>query len=251
MKALVTGASSGIGREMTCYLAKQGHKVFAVARRIDRLNELESMYPDNITALKADLSTQEECIKLYDKLRCENLDIVINNAGLGVYGEFSDTSLDAELRMIDINIKALHILTKQFLVDFKKKNRGYIMNVSSSAGFMMGPLFSSYYASKAYVLRLTQAISQELKECKSDVKISVFCPGPVKTEFDSVANIKSSLKGISSHFAAKYAIDNMLKGKNVIIPGFTMKLSVAFSKFIPQSLLAKITYTCQKRKSGS
>ena len=112
----------------------------------------------------------------------------------------------------------------------------------------MGPLFSSYYASKAYVLRLTQAIHRELKENGTNVHVSVLCPGPVRTEFDSVANVKNSLKGLPSYYVAHYAIDKMLKNKVLIIPGTWMKISIFFSRLIPDNLLSKITYMCQSKK---
>lgn len=248
MKVLLTGASSGIGRDMTDIFVKRGYTVYAVARREERLIELKSKLGEKIIPIKADLNSEKECIALYEKLKNENLDIVINNAGLGVFGEFCETDLNKELRMIDTNIKAVHILTKLFLKDFKERNSGYILNVASLAGFMMGPLLSSYYASKAYVLRLTQAINRELKEFGSKVHVCVLCPGPVKTEFDAVANVKTSLNGLSSYYVAQYAINKMFKKKTLIIPGLGMKVSIIFSKLIPESLLSKITYMCQSKK---
>lgn len=248
MKALITGASSGIGRNMAIYLSKLGYDIYVVARREDRLIELKNTLSGKVIPLVYDLSNEAQCFELFDKLKDEKLDIVINNAGMGIFGEFCETDLVKEINMIDINIKSLHILTKLFLKKFVKEDGGHILNVSSAAGFMMGPLFSSYYASKSYVLRLSQAIHRELKECKSNVKISVLCPGPVKTEFDSVAQIKSSLDGISSEFVAKYAIDKMLKGHFMIIPGLQMKVAVLMSKITPDNLLSKITYICQSKK---
>ena len=232
MKALITGASSGIGRDMAIYLSQLGYDIYIVARRADKLEQLKKTLKGNVVPIVCDLSDENHCFELYNRLKDEDLDIVINNAGTGVFGEFSETDLGKELKMIDINIKSLHILTKLFLKQFIKKDRGHILNVSSSAGFMMGPLFSSYYASKSYVLRLSQAVKRELQESSSKVKISVLCPGPVKTEFDSVADVKSSLDGISSEYVAKYAIDLMLKGHFLIIPGFKMKIAILshFSK---------------------
>ena len=251
MNALITGASSGIGREMAKYLSELGYDIYIVARRENKLLELKSELKGVVIPLVVDLGNPEECFGLYKKLENEGIDVVINNAGMGVFGEFSKTELEKELNMIDVNIKSLHILTKLFLNKFIKENRGHLLNVSSTAGFMMGPLFSSYYASKAYVLRLSQAIKRELTESGSNVKISVLCPGPVKTEFDSVANVNSSLNGISSTYVARYAIKKMLKGKFLIIPGFKMKIAVGFSKYIPDSLLSKITYICQSKKNGN
>lgn len=248
MKALITGASSGIGRDMAVYLSEIGYDLIVVARNESKLTKLKSELKTNVEIFICDLSKPECCFQLYEEFKNTSIDILINNAGFGVFGEFLQTDLFSEIEMINTNIKAVHILTKLFLRDFVKRNKGYILNVSSSAGFMMGPLFSSYYASKAYVLRLTQAIQRELKESESAVKISVLCPGPVETDFDKNANINTSLNGLSSKYVAKYAIDNMFKGKPVIIPGVTMKFSVLFSKFLPQNFLSKITYVCQKKK---
>lgn len=248
MKALITGASSGIGRNMAIYLSELGYDIYIVARREDKLIELKNTLSGKVVPLVYDLSDSAQCFELYDKLKDENIDIVINNAGMGIFGEFCETDLDKEINMIDINIKSLHILNKLFLKQFVKDDRGHLLNVSSAAGFMMGPLFSSYYASKSYVLRLSQAIKRELVENGSNTKISVLCPGPVKTEFDTVAQIKTSLDGISSEYVAKYAIDKMLKGKFMIIPGFKMKIAVAMSKLTPDNLLSKITYICQSKK---
>lgn len=251
MKALITGASSGIGKDIAIYLSEIGYDIIVVARRRERLEKLKSTLKGNVHIYEADLSDEKQCFKLFDDIKAQDIDLVINNAGMGIFGEFTETDLNKELNMIDINIKALHILTKLFLKEFEKKNSGHILNVSSSAGFMMGPLFSSYYASKSYVLRLSQAIYRELKEKKSKVKISVLCPGPVKTEFDSNAGVKNSLSGLNSMKVAKYAVNKALKGKFMIVPGLVMKLSVTFSKFLPQNLLSKITYNCQKKKQKS
>ena len=174
--------------------------------------------------------------------------MLINNAGYGIFGRFDETDIEDELNMLNVNITALHILTKLFLRDFKKKNRGIILNVASSAGFMTGPLLSSYYASKNYVVRLSLAIAQELKKAKSKVRISIFCPGPVDTNFNNRAGVVFSVKPISADFAAKYAIDNALSGRTVIIPTFKMKLGVLGAKLAPEKILSSVTYTIQKKK---
>ena len=122
------------------------------------------------------------------------------------------------------------------------------MNVASTAAFQPGPLMSTYYATKAYVLRLTEAISYELKKQKSKVRICCLCPGPTKTHFNDVANVKFSIKSYESEFVAKYAIDKMFKKKLIIVPGIMMKLGVFFIRFIPTKLLLRITYNIQKKK---
>ena len=248
MIAVVTGASSGIGRDIACELSSMGYDIYAVARREDKLNELKEELKTNVYPVVADLSKTDECYKLYELLKDKNVGVLVNNAGFGAFGKFMEIPLEREIEMINTNIVSVHILTKLFLKDFKEKNKGYILNVASSAGFMMGPLLAAYYASKAYVLRLTEAVSRELKEEKSSVQISVLCPGPVKTEFDSVANVKFSIKGLESKYVAKYAVDKMFKKKMLIVPGFVMKLSLLSSRFIPDVLLSKITYKIQKKK---
>ena len=196
MIALITGASSGIGRDMARYLGKQGYDLIITARNRAALEDLkEELEKENkikVDVLPKDLSMEEDCKSLYEevKQKYNNIDILINNAGFGLCGQFTQTDLGVELSMIDTNIKAVHILTKLFLKDMVEKNSGRIMNVASVAAFMPGPLMATYYSSKNYVLRLSQAINEELKKKKSNVKISVLCPGPVDTNFNDIANVK-------------------------------------------------------------
>ncbi|MFA5459121.1 MAG: SDR family NAD(P)-dependent oxidoreductase, partial [Bacilli bacterium] len=184
MKVLITGASSGIGMEMAKYLDTLNHDLILVARQKDKLINLKEQLTRKAKIITVDLADEDACLQLYQAVTDEKIDILINCAGFGVYGEFAYTDLRKELDMIDINIKATHILTKLFLKDMKKRNKGYILNVSSLAAFQAGPLMASYYATKAYVLRMTTAIYEELRRNKSQVKISVLCPGPVATGFN-------------------------------------------------------------------
>ena len=248
VKALITGASSGIGRDMAKVLVEMGHEVILVARRKTKLEKITKELGEKSSYIVMDVSSTYNCMELYRKVKKENIDILINNAGFGLFGEFTDTKIDKELDMIDLNIKGVHTLTKLFLKDFKKKDSGYILNVASSAGFLPGPLMSTYYASKAYVLNLSQAIYEELKKDKSNVNISVLCPGPVDTEFNKVANVEFGVKSLQSMDVARYAISKMFKKKLVIIPGIGMKLGIFFMRFIPRKLLLKIAYNLQNRK---
>lgn len=249
MKALITGASSGIGREMAFMLHNMGYELILTARRADRLDAVRSACGEKCTVLTADLSKRDEVFLLYEKLKNEDIDIVINNAGFGLYGEFSESSLERELEMTELNITAVHILTKLFLKDFKRRNAGYILNVASSAAFLPGPLMSVYYATKAYVQRLTLAVYEELRREKSGVYIGAFCPGPVDTEFNSVADVSFNLKGITAKYAAAYALKKMFKKKCLIVPGKMIKLGVFFQRFLPYKLLLRISYNIQKKKS--
>ncbi len=249
MKALITGASSGIGRDMARYLANLKFDLILVARREDRLEELKrELKGVSVRCIKADLSRYEECLRLYEETKDKEINLLINNAGFGLAGEFEKTDLARELEMVDVNIKALHTLTKLYLKDFVKRDSGRILNVASSAGFMPGPLMATYYATKNYVLRLTESISEELRRKGSRVTLSALCPGPVKTEFDRVASVKFSMEGISSEYCAKTAIDQTLKGKLIIIPGTSIKAGLFFRRFISEKALMRIAYSFQRRK---
>lgn len=249
MKALITGASSGIGRDMARYLASKNYDLILVARRKNRLEELQKDLKVDIKIIDLDLSIEKNVYKLYELTKNDNIDILINNAGFGLFGDFSETDLDTELNMIDVNVKAPHILTKLFLKDFLKKDQGHILNVSSCAGFMAGPHLNTYYATKNYLAKLTMAINEELRCNKSNVKISCLCPGPIDTEFNKVAHGTFTIDGAKSQYVAKYAIDKMLKGKMLIIPTLKIKLALFGIRFIPYRLQLIITHHIQMRKS--
>lgn len=248
MKALITGASSGLGREFATILGNMGYDLILVARRKNRLETLKEEIKTNVEIIPLDISSTYNCMKLYNKVKDDDIDIIINNAGFGIFGEFKDTNIDKELDLIDTNIKAVHILTKLFLNKFILKDKGYILNVASSASFFPGPLMASYYASKSYVLRLTQSIEEELRRKHSNVYVGVLCPGPVNTEFNSVANVEFKNKGLSSNYVANYAIKKMFNKKQIIIPGFNMKFFHIARRFIPTKILAKIIYNIQTEK---
>lgn len=249
MKALITGASSGIGRDMARYLASKNIDLVLVARRKENLEDLAKELNVKTKIISMDLSIQDNCYKLYEECKKDNIDILINNAGFGLFGEFFETDLDTELDMIDVNIKAPHILTKLFLKDFIKRDSGYILNVCSSAGFMAGPRLNTYYATKNYLTKLTMAINEELRQRKSQVVISALCPGPTSTEFNKVAHGTFSIKEASSEYVARYGIDKMFKGKMIILPTLAMKLSNFGLRFIPYRLQLIIAYHIQWKKS--
>ena len=248
MKALITGASSGIGLDMARYLSTKKVELFLVSRSKEKLEMIQKELPTKVTVIVADLSFEQKVKELYALVKKENIDILINNAGFGKFGNFTDTNLNDEIEMIDLNIKAVHILTKLILKDMEDRNSGYILNVASSAAFQPGPLMATYYATKSYVYNLSEAIYYEEKKKKKNVHISVLCPGPVDTNFNNVAGVKFGGKPMTSKKVAKYAIDNMFKNKLLIIPGFTMKLIRFFIRFIPNKLLLRITYNIQKKK---
>ena len=244
MRALITGASSGIGREFAKILSKKGYDLVLVARDKEKLEEVKKELSTNVEIVCLDLSISENCKMLYNNY--PNMDLLINNAGFGDCGNFSSTSLDKELSMISTNITAYHILTKLYLINMKMKNSGHILNVASIAGFMPGPLMSTYYATKAYIVRLSEGIREELKKERSSVKISILCPGPVNTNFNKVANVKFHLREANSFQVANYAIKHL--NKFYIVPGLDIKLAKFLAKIIPSSIVAKVTYRIQKRK---
>ncbi len=250
MKALITGASSGIGRDMARYLAAKGWDLILVARRENRLTELKKELKQvEVRVITTDVGNADCCRELYEMTKDDGVDLLVNNAGFGLAGEFALTDLDVELNMIDVNIRAVHILTKLFLRDFIARDSGVILNVASSAGFMPGPLLSTYYASKNYVLRLTEAIYEELRRNGSRVKISALCPGPVNTEFNEVAKVRFAVKGISSEDCARIAVDGALKGKLFIVPSALIKTGLFFKHFISEKMLLKLSFNFQRRKN--
>ena len=249
MLALITGASSGMGRDMARILSKMGYDLILVARRRERLLELKKELDTNVTVIPMDLSIVQNNYKLYEKVKNKNIDILINNAGFGLFGEFVKTEIETELKMIDLNVVAYHILTKLFLQDFVRKDKGYILNVCSSAGFMAGPRMATYYATKNYITKLTMAINEELRVSKSQVVVSALCPGPVATEFNKVAHGTFAIREASSYEVAKYAIDKLMKKKMIIVPTLLMKLTLFFNRFVPYRLALYIAYKIQKRKT--
>lgn len=254
MKAFITGASSGFGRDMARILSEKGYDIIAVARREDKLRSLAAELSTNVEIICADVSDAEQCFSLAE--RAGEADIFINNAGFGVFGALCETEIADELKMLDTNVRAVHILTKLVAKKFRERGYGHILNVASLAAFMPGPLFGAYYATKAYVLRLSQALSEELRREKSKVKVSVLCPGPAHTGFAETAKVNfgngtekmGKLVVLESRDVAEYAIKKMFRGKEVIIPGVLMKMAVFMRHLISDKALARVVYTVQNKK---
>lgn len=250
MKALITGASSGIGKNMAYVLANKGIDLILVARNKDELLKIKANVKVNVLVIELDLLKEKNVFKLYEMCKDRNIDILINNAGFGLFGLFTETDLARELEMIDLNIKAYHILTKLFLKDFVEKDNGYILNVASSAGFMAGPRLSTYYATKNYVLKLTMAINEELRQSGSNVVVSALCPGPVNTNFNKVAHGEFSIKEASPKYVAEYAINKLFKKKMIIIPTFRIKLGIFLLRILPYRIQLIYCYHIQGKKLG-
>ena len=231
MKALITGASSGIGKEIARYLAELGYDLILVSRSTDKLNKLkEELSNVNVRVITLDFSRESDSLDLYEHIKNENeqIDFLVNNAGFGAYGKFLDVPLERELELIHTNVSTVHILTKLFLKDMAERNSGYILNV----------------------VRLTQAIHEEMRRDNKNVKVSVLCPGPVKTNFNNVADVKFCIRGLDPKFVARYAVDMTMKGKMIITPGFEMKAVSFFRHFAPEKLLTRISYNVQMKKNG-
>lgn len=248
MKALITGTSSGIGKQIALTLSSLGYDLYVVSRNKNKLNKIYKNCKSKVTTIELDLSNEENCYKLYNQLKKENIDILVNNAGFGDTGNFQETKLDKEINMINLNIKAYHILMKLFLKDFVKRDYGRILNIASMAGFMPGPYMATYYATKSYIINLSLAISEELKQMNSNVKISIFCPGPVKTGFSKKAKVHFNINSLSKEKASEIAIEGMFKNKLVIIP-YNMKFNYILTKVTPIAITLKINSLIQERDS--
>lgn len=249
MLALVTGASSGIGYEIAIKLSNLGYDIIAVGRNEKNLNKLKENCGTYVYVEVLDLVEKKNVYLLYEKYKEKNIEILVNSAGIGEIGEFFNTDLDKDLELLNLNITATHILTKLLLKEMIKRDKGYILNVASSASFAPGPLMATYYATKSYVLKLSISISKELKKAKSKVMISVLCPGPVDTDFNNRLNISFSIKPVSAKYVAEYSLKKLLKNnKKVIIPGIKNKIGVFFSRVLPNSILEEYIYNMQKGK---
>ena len=248
--ALVTGASSGIGREIVKLLESYGYGSILVARRRSRLEDLAEVLKYKSYIIEADLSqssTAKDLCQKVDQLEEKEtirIDLLVNNAGFGDLGFFGDTDLDKELDMIHVNIESLHILMKHYLKRFVDEDRGHILNVASSAGLMpAGPYMSTYYATKAYVTSLTSGVAKELKDMGSRVVVSA-----VDTEFNDVANCSFDIGSIGPGQCAREALEKLFKGKTIIVPSTKMKLATKFSKILTRNRLIDICGRQQKKK---
>ena len=250
--ALVTGASSGLGFEFAKQLSARGYKLILVARRRDKLEQVQKSIKTESIIIAADLSERDECVRVITETLGLNIDVFINNVGFGDCGRFYETDANKDLQMIDVNVTAMHLLLKMMLQRMKssKVTGGYILNVASSAGlFPAGPYMATYYATKAYVTSITQAIARELKEEDSEIYVGALCPGPVDTEFNDVANVEFALKGISAGYCVSYALKQMFDRRKVlIVPTLRMKLAVLGTRFLSRDQVVALTADQQKKK---
>jgi len=247
--ALVTGASSGIGKAIAEELAKKKIDLIISARRIPELEalktDLESKYGIKVAIVSADLSIEKECRSLFEECHKFHPEIVVNNAGFGVIGMFSDNDLENELNMIKLNVVGLHILTKLFVASM---DEGVILNVSSMAAFLPTPYMAAYAASKAYVYSLSEAINFEVKKSEKKLRVLTLCPGPIDTNFAYAAGSKPGIKGMSAKKCARIAVRGIMKKRHLIIPGFGMRLTKFLLRFFPLWLVLPTAFLIQKKK---
>jgi short-subunit dehydrogenase len=248
--ALVTGASSGIGREIARVLAREGHDLVLVARREPELSaladELKEANGAAATVVTADLAADGGAQQVFDAVSGagRDVDVLVNNAGLGAHGRFWETDPDVEHRSLAVNIVALTELTKLFLPGMVARGRGRVLNVASTAGFQPGPFMATYYASKAYVLSFTEALDEELSG--TGVTATALCPGVVPTGFQAAAELSpdtpllNSPGAKSAEYVAKAAVKGMLRGKRIVIPGALNKFGTVSVRFSPRFVVTKI-----------
>jgi short-subunit dehydrogenase len=257
MNALITGASSGIGSELARVCAGHGHDVVLVARSARNLAELaaalEREHRVRAQVIAADLSTAagvERVVQRVAELKLP-IDMLVNNAGFGVWGPFVETPLDVELQMIHVNVVALTHLTKRLLPQMLARQSGRILNVASTAAFLPGPLMAVYYATKAYVLSFSEALANEVDG--SGVTVTALCPGPTASNFQAAAGLEQSKLVFGKTLAtsrevAEAGYDAMMSGGTVVVPGLSNRLIVNVPRFLPRRAVAKIVRAAQERR---
>src|SRR5215208_4489663 len=255
--ALVTGGSGGIGLEIAKVLARNGFDLVLAARKRDTLEaaagQLEGTHDVKAHVFAADLRRREAPEEIFDFLHNENVavDVLVNNAGFGVGGEFAETELTRELEMIQVNIAALTHLTKLFLPAMIKRKSGRILNVASTAAFQPGPLMAVYYATKAYVLSFSEALAEELRH--SGVTVTALCPGATDTEFAASAQVGNSrlftVFGVADAAdVAEYGVAAMMRGRRVAIPGIRNKIIAQAHRFAPRMVTTKVARIAQETR---
>ncbi len=249
---LITGATQGIGYELSKLFAQDEYNLILVARNEQRLNEIRKNFTAefkvNIRVIAKDLSRPDSAQEIFEQLKLENIivNILINNAGFGHLGKFSETDWDVEQKMIQLNITTLTQMTKLFLPDMLDLNQGAIMNVASTAAFMPGPLMAVYYATKAYVFSFSQALSNELKD--TNITVNTLCPGATETEFSRVAEMDNSklfssplMSVMDAETVARMGYKDLMNEKDLTITGAMNKMLVQSIRVSPRKIVMNIT----------
>ena len=253
--ALITGASSGIGYELTKLFASDGYNLVLVARNQEQLmqiaGELKEKYGVSVKVISKDLSATSASEEIFTELQQESIEIdaLVNNAGFATYGLFPETDLDAELRMMQVNMVTLTHLTKLLLPGMLQRRWGKILNVASLSGFQPGPLMAVYAGTKAYVLLFSEALANELQG--TGVNVTVLCPGPTESGFQKSANMEDaklfSGRVMDAQTVARVGYRGLMTNKIVVIPGLRNKILVGAVRFFPRNIVTRVTRNVQER----
>ena len=249
-KALITGASSGFGSDFADILAKKGMDLIITARREEKLNSLKEeiveKYGVTVRVIVMDLAGFEAAEKLYSLVKDENIDMLINNAGYGMYNYFERQDAAALNKMVQLNVVSAFVLANLFVKDFSAKNSGWILNVASFAAFNPTPFYAVYGATKAFLMNFSVALRTELKKQRKSVCVTALCPGFTATEFVERAGQKRSklLEMIigRSYPAAVEAIKGLLKNKPIVMPRLMNRFAALFLRFLPRSVAAEAAF---------
>ncbi|HMS65090.1 MAG TPA: SDR family oxidoreductase [Ignavibacteria bacterium] len=256
--AVITGATAGIGLELAKLFAKEKYDLILIARNEAKLKEISESFKKQwgikVISIARDLSIPDNAYEIYNdvkKLYPEKTDVLINNAGFGDLGEFVNSDLMNDVNMVNLNITSLMVLTKLFLKDMVNSDSGKILNVASTAAFQPGPFMAIYYASKAFVLSFSEAVSEEL--INTNVTLSVLCPGPTVTDFQERAGIENT-KMVSRKYAvmtaeevAEIAFRDLMKDKRIIVPGMLNKIGIQLVRFLPRKFITKFVKSLHKK----
>ena len=256
--ALITGASSGIGYELALVFARNGYRLVVVARdrvRLDSLAQtLQTRHGASVVVLPHDLSRPSAPNDLMRDLANASVevDVLVNNAGFGTHGPFAQSDMDAQLRMMQVNMAALTHLTRLVLPGMLARRAGKILNVASTAAFQPGPMMAVYYASKAYVLSFSEALANEL--AGTGVSVTALCPGPTKTEFQARANVghtkMMSERIMTAVDVALAGYQGLMAGKTIVIPGARNKLIAFAVRLLPRALVRRAVRRIQDHRSA-
>ncbi len=254
--ALVTGASVGIGRDLARILAREGHDLAIVARdtrKLDRLaDELSTTFGVSVRAIPKDLARPGAASELYRELDAAGvtLEVLVNNAGFGIAGAFAKTPMTGDIELLQLNMVALTELTKLVLPGMVERGRGRILNLASTAAFQPGPYMATYYASKAYVLSFSEALSAELEG--KGVSVTALCPGPTATEFHRRAGIEGArvpmLGMMESEAVAEAGYRAMLAGRRLVIPGLRNRLGTLAGRLLPRGVVLRMVRELMRRR---
>ncbi len=253
-RALVTGASSGIGEQLARRLSREGYELVLVARRAAELARVAGSLSGPSTAIPADLTDRGAPAAIAEALGPRGVDVLVNNAGGGWVGPFAEAPLGRQLEIVDLNVRALVELTHRLLPPMLARRSGRIAQIASVAGFLPGPLASVYYASKAFVVRHAQALRHELRE--SGVSVTLSCPGPVDTDFQRASGVRASTQagelgrrvGTSAAEVADATVDALFGGRFLVVPGAANQALVGLSRWVPDEVLVRVMERLQRAR---